>query len=87
MNTPLIIMLSIIALGGLYVLFPVMMDTFQRYREMKVVKCPETAGSAGVWIDARYAAVTSAFGKPRLRVGHCSLWPERKGCNQDCLNP
>lgn len=86
MNTSLSIMLSIMALGGLYVLLPVMVDTFQRYRRMTVLKCPETGGSAGVWIDARHAAVSSAFRNPRLRVGHCSLWPERKGCNQDCLN-
>lgn len=85
MNTPLITVAAIVALASLYVLFPVVLHTFQRYRHKKVVECPETKGLAEIDVDVQLAAFSSAFGKPLLRVKQCSIWPERWGCAQGCL--
>jgi len=85
MNTPLITITAIVLLAALYVLFPVVLHTFQRYRYKKAVECPETKGLAEVNIDVQLAAFSSAFGKPLLRVKSCSIWPRRWGCGQECL--
>ena len=85
MKTPIITIASIIALAILYVLLPLVIHTFQRYRNKKVLKCPETGGLAEVDIDARRAAISSLFSKPLLRVKNCTLWPKRKGCREGCL--
>ncbi len=84
MKTPWLTMGSILSLAWLYVLLPVIEHTFQRYRKKRVVKCPETGGLAEVDMDAPRAAFSSAFGRPRLRVKDCTLWPKRKGCKQGC---
>ena len=85
MSTPFITVATIIALAVLLVLLPLAVHTFQRYRSKKVVRCPETKGLAEVDIDAPRAAFSSAFGKPRLRIKNCTLWPKRRGCGEGCL--
>ena len=85
MNTPFITITAILLLAALYVLFPVVLHTFQRYRHKKVLECPETKGLAEVDIDVQLAAFSSAFGKPLLRVKGCSIWPRKWGCGQECL--
>ena len=86
MNHPWIVVLAIFALALLYVLTPLVADTFRRFRSPRLLSCPETGGKAEVGIDASRAAVTSAFGRPLLRVKSCSLWPEKGRCRQDCLS-
>lgn len=85
MNTPLILIGAILALGLIYGVLPVVIHTFQRFRKRKVVTCPQTHSLAEVDLDAGHAALTSAFRKPLLRVADCSLWPEKKGCAEDCV--
>ena len=85
MNTPLITITAIVLLAALYVLFPVVLHTFQRYRYKKAVECPETKGLAEVNIDVQLAAFSSALGKPLLRIKNCSIWPKRWGCGQSCV--
>ena len=84
MNTPLITAAAIVSLGVLYVLFPMVVHTFQRYRNKRVVQCPETREMVEVDIDAGRAAFSSAFGRPRLTIKDCTLWPKRKDCDQGC---
>ena len=85
MKTPIITIASIIALALLYVLLPLVIHTFQRYRHKRVLTCPETEGLAEIDIDAPHAAFSSAFGEPLLRVRNCTLWPKKKGCREGCL--
>ena len=85
MKTPLILVTAIIALGGIYVLLPLVVHTFQRYRNKRVMTCPETEGLAEVNIDAQRAAYSSAFGRPLLKIKNCTLWPKKKGCDEDCI--
>lgn len=85
MGSPWILVAAILALGLLYVLVPVVADAFRRFRTRRMLRCPETGSEAEVGLDARKAALTSAFGRPLLRVKNCSLWPQREDCHQECL--
>lgn len=78
---------AIVAVALVYVLLPVTMETFLRFRVPRGLQCPETGTSAAVGVDAPWAAFTAAFCPPRLRVKNCSLWPERKACGERCLAP
>ena len=82
--TPLLIFAGVAAIGLLYVVLPIVADVFGRYRERKVVRCPETGLVVDVQIDARHAAATAVPGPPELRVRECTLWPERAGCGEHC---
>jgi len=79
------VVLAVLAVALLYVLMPLVVDTFRRFRSPRLLRCPETGGKAEIGIDASHAALTSAFGQPLLRVKSCSLWPEKDRCKQDCL--
>lgn len=86
MTQPWTLLTAIVGLGLVYVLVPVFLQTFLRFRSPKRLACPVTGGRAAVRVDASRAAFTDALvGRPRLRVGDCSLWPERSGCAQGCL--
>lgn len=85
MNTPWFLLAAIVGLAVLYVLLPVVVATFLRFRARQSLMCPETGRNAELIMDARRAALTSAFGQPRPRVKDCSLWPERRGCGLTCL--
>jgi hypothetical protein len=86
MNGPLLIILVICATGLLFVVAPVVIDIYVRYRGGKVLNCPESHGTAEVTFKTHRAALAAAFGKPALRVKSCSLWPQRKGCAENCIN-
>jgi hypothetical protein len=85
MNHPWIVLAAVLAVALLYVLIPLVTDTFRRFRSARMLRCPETGGQAEVAIDASRAALTAAVGRPQLRAEDCSLWPERAGCQQACL--
>lgn len=83
MSIPLIL-LALAALGivAAIVLIPVL----RVYRGTRLVACPENKRPAAVELDALRAA-RSFFGDPagRLRLSSCSRWPEKAGCDQECL--
>jgi hypothetical protein len=90
MGQPWSLLAAIIALALGYVAFPVFLLTYTRFRGagrlLHPVLCPATREKASVNLDAFHAGLTDALtGRPRLRVEHCSLWPERSGCGQGCL--
>jgi len=85
MYTPLITVAAIFTLAVVVVLLPVVTYTFQRYQKKMRVRCPGTGGRAWVRINASRAALSSALGKPRLRIKNCSLWPKRKDCDRGCV--
>ncbi|MBI4561631.1 MAG: hypothetical protein HY724_06260 [Candidatus Rokubacteria bacterium] len=86
MKAPWIVLAAIAAVAVVYVLLPVIVSTFVRFRAKRRLECPETGASAEVGVDARWAALTSAFRHPLLRVRSCSLWPKREGCGESCLS-
>lgn len=56
-----------------------------RFRDPRIVRCPETGRPAAVRLRAARAAFASLPGRPRLRVGRCSRWPARPQCRQPCV--
>jgi hypothetical protein len=85
MGTPVILVGAILTLGVLYVVLPVVVDTLLRFREARRVECPELKREATIEFDAPHAALTSAVGRPKLRLRSCTFWPEKQGCAQSCL--
>jgi hypothetical protein len=86
MNAPLLILIAaVIGLGLFYSVLPVVLDAYRRFRNQKVVTCPDTRGLAEVRLDACWAAFTAIFGKPLLKVRHCTLWPHEKNCAERCV--
>jgi len=77
---------AIVALGIVYVMLPIGLETFFRYRLRKPLHCPVTGEEGWVLLDARRAGVSAAFGRSCLRVKSCSLWPARDACGRECLN-
>jgi len=86
MNGPLLLILVIVATGLVFVVAPVVIDIYARYRNGKALNCPETHGTAEVTLNTHGAALAAAFGKPVLRVKSCSLWPQKSGCAEKCVN-
>lgn len=84
MTAPLLTFLAIIAVALLYVVLPIVVDTFARYRAKRMVHCPEEGKPARVLIDATLAAMTAVPGPPKLRIDRCSFWPDRADCGQRC---
>ena len=85
MGTPWMILAAIAALAVGYVVAPAMIDAFLRLRRPRTVRCPETGLLASVSIAAGRAALTSVPGPPTVEVATCSLWPERRGCEEKCV--
>lgn len=85
MNSLLLLILVIGATGLLFVIAPVVIDIYVRYRGGKVLNCPEILGAAEVTLKTHRAALAAAFGHPVLRVKSCSLWPKKMGCAEKCV--
>ncbi|HEX6047565.1 MAG TPA: hypothetical protein VFZ22_23955 [Pyrinomonadaceae bacterium] len=56
-----------------------------KYGGTKVVTCPETKEPAIVEVDSLYTSLTSATRFPDIRLEHCSRWPMKEECGQECL--
>lgn len=85
MGNPWTLIATLLGLAALYVLLPVGLDTFRRFRKKRVVSCPETGRDAEVGVDAFGAALGSTVGRRRPpSIRECSLWPEREDCGQGC---
>jgi hypothetical protein len=58
---------------------------YLRYQGKRVITCPETGQYAAVDLDAPHAAFTCLWNKADLRLTSCTRWPERRDCEQDCI--
>jgi len=81
----LVLVGSILALGALYVLLPWALHVYRHYRWRYALRCPETGKLTSVQIDPGRAARSALFGDPALEVTDCARWPEKKDCDQDCM--
>ena len=84
-SNPLMLIAGIVTFGLLFVVAPVAIQAYRRYRHRKVITCPETHGVAEVNLKTRLAVLGAAFGRPSLRVKNCSLWPKKTGCDEKCV--
>jgi hypothetical protein len=87
MDYPVLVILAVLGIGLLFVVLPVVLTTLSEHREPRRVVCPATGGPATISVDAGRAARTAAFGRVRLSVEKCTLWPERQSCSRACLSP
>ena len=58
---------------------------YARYRDSRIIVCPESGDAAMVEVDAAHAALTSALGQPQVRLQNCTRWPVHQACGQECL--
>jgi hypothetical protein len=56
-----------------------------RYKDSKIITCPDTGQAAMVEVDAMHAALTSIVGQPDIRLQNCWRWPLQGNCGQECL--
>ncbi len=84
MNNWLAVVGSIVAVGALYVVAPVVALTYRRFRGPRTVTCPENREPAEIEVSARHAAVTAAFGRPDIEITRCSRWPVHERCGREC---
>lgn len=83
--TPLVVGAAALVLGLAGFLLGACWSAHRAFRGVRVVTCPETCDPAAVQVDAMRAALGAAVGRPRLRVGACSRWPESQDCSQECV--
>jgi hypothetical protein len=86
MSAVVTILLVAILVIGTCLLSARILRSYLRYRNQMVVTCPETERQVGVDVDARRAAITGSVGKGSLRLTHCTRWPEKQDCGQECLS-
>jgi hypothetical protein len=53
------------------------------YRGVRVISCPDGNVPAAVEVDRTLAALTTALGRPWVRLRRCTRWPAR--CARECL--
>lgn len=58
---------------------------YLRYRDSRLITCPQNGEAAIVEVDAVHAALTSALGQPDIRLQNCWRWPIHQACGQECL--
>jgi len=85
MAAPLILLAAIVPLSLVYVLVPVSMDVYRRFRRKRVVTCPDNGQLAEIQLDACRAGRGALVGAPNIRLKDCTRWPARKGCAGECL--
>jgi hypothetical protein len=86
MSMPLVTVAVILVIGAIYVLLPLALGAYLRFRKPREVICPEINAAALVRFDARYAAATAALGATDLRLVGCARWPERGDCDRRCAS-
>ena len=82
--TPLIGALAVLTVGLLIPFAVMTARAYLRWREPRLVRCPQTGTIAHVDVDARTAAATATTGTTELHLRQCTLWP-RPSCVQACL--
>ena len=82
--TGLVIVIAVVA-AALWFGIRWLVRSSSRYRGARIVTCPETKRPAIVEVDSLHASLTSAVGRPDLRLQDCTRWPIKERCGQECL--
>lgn len=70
---------------GLFFAIRFFVRAYIRYRDSRLITCPDNGEAAIVEVDAIHAALTSALGPPDIRLQNCARWPLLQDCGQECL--
>ena len=83
----LIVYVVVTGLGatGLFFGIRYLVRAYIRYRDSRLIICPDNGEAAIVEVDAVHAALTSALGHPDIRLQNCGRWPLLSSCGQECL--
>ena len=84
MTVWLIFLLIIGAVAFVYAVASAL-EAYYLWSPPQIVRCPETGQPVHVRLDATLAALTAVPGPPKLMVKECERWPEREGCDQECV--
>ena len=79
------IVVTVLVLAVVFVVARMLARAYVRYRDSKIITCPETGEAAIVEVDAMHAAWTSLSGQPDIRLRNCWRWPLKANCDQECL--
>jgi hypothetical protein len=80
-----IVVATALVLAAVFVLGRHLVLAYARYRDSRIITCPETDEAALVEVDAVHAALTSLVGQPDIRLQNCWRWPLNENCGQQCL--
>ena len=72
------------AIVALFFAIAPVMRIYRRYRETRIVTCPETNAPAAVEVNAAHYAFSDEYAK-ELHMKECSRWPGRENCGEECL--
>jgi len=82
----MIVILSIACVAILLLAYAIRQTIkFRAYQGKMLVTCPETGKPAAVKVATWRGILAGLVGQHRVRLCACSGWPEREGCEQDCL--
>ena len=70
---------------GLFFAIRYFVRKYIRYRDSRMITCPDNGEAVIVEVDAIHAALTSALGQPDIRLQNCGRWPLLQNCGQECL--
>ncbi len=79
------VVVTVLVATGLFFGIRYFVRAYVRYRDSRLIICPENGEAAMVEVDAVHAALTSALGQPDIRLQNCWRWPIHQGCGQECL--
>jgi len=79
------VVVTVLVAAGLFFGIRYFVRAYVRYRDSRLIICPENGEAAMVEVDAVHAALTSALGQPDIRLQNCWRWPIHRGCGQECL--
>ena len=85
MTTVVYVIAALAVMTGLFFVVRFFSRAYFRYRDSRVIICPDTNEQAVVEVDAVHAALTSALGQPDIRLRNCWRWPLYENCGQECL--
>lgn len=79
------VVVTLLVMTGLFFGIRYFVRAYYRYRDSRLIICPDNGEAAIVEVDAVHAALTSAFGRPDIRLQNCGRWPLYGSCGQECL--
>lgn len=79
------VVLTILVTTSLFLGIRYFVRAYYRYRDSRLIICPQNGEAAIVEVDAVHAALTSPFGQPDIRLQNCWRWPIHQACGQECL--
>lgn len=85
MTLVMYVVVTALVATGLFFGIRYFVRAYIRYRDSRMIICPDNRQAVIVEVDAMHAALTSALGQPDIRLQNCERWPLYETCGQECL--